>query len=204
MKKIILTAAAVFAFSFANAQSNEATDNGFSEGDKFVEGGFSIRSSDSGAPNDVSSSFSFTPKMGYMLTDAWAIGGFLDFAGAKQNDNDKTGIFGIGAFARYYFLSLGASRSFNAYGELGLGYSSISNNPNIGNTTNNSAMNANIDLGMNYFFTPHFAATFTLANILSYNNSNPENGSNTSNLEVNINLFNNIFAQPQFGLLYKW
>ena len=195
---------AVFAFGFANAQDKEVTDNGFSKGDMFVEGGFSIRSSDAGDPDDISSSYSFTPKMGYMLDDKWAIGGFLDFAGAKQNDNDKTGIFGIGVFGRYYFLSLGASNSFNAYGELGLGYSAISNNPNVGDSTTDSAMNANIDLGLNYFFTPHFAATFTLANILSYNNSNPENGENTSDLQVNINLFNNIFAQPQFGLLYRW
>lgn len=65
-------------------------------------------------------------------------------------------------------------------------------------------MNANIDLGMNYFFTSHWAATFELANILSYNNVNPESGSNSSDLNVNVNLFNNIFAQPQFGLLYKW
>lgn len=196
MKKIILSVVAVFAFGFANAQ--DAVNNGFSKGDKFVEGAFSLRS------GDEEDSWALTPKMGYMLDDKWAVGGFLAFGGSKDINNNKEGNFGIGAFARYYFLSLGASKNFNAYGEIGLGYSALTNNPNIGNKSTDSEMNANIDLGMNYFFTSHWAATFELANILSYNNSNPENGDNSSDLNVNVNLFNNIFAQPQFGLLYKW
>jgi len=197
MKKIILSVVAVFAFGFANAQDVPA-GNGFSKGDKFVEGAFSFRS------GDVEDSWAFTPKMGYMLDDKWAVGGFLAMAGTDDKNNNKTGTFGIGAFARYYFLSLGASKSFNAYGEFGLGYSSVSNDPNNASKNTTSAMNANLDLGMNYFFTSHWAATFELANILSYNNVNPESGSNASDLTVNVNLFNNIFATPQFGLLYKW
>jgi hypothetical protein len=196
MKKIILSVVAVLAFGYASAQDVPA-GNGFSKGDKFVEGAFSFRS------GDVEDSWAFTPKMGYMLDDKWAVGGFLALAGS-DNGNVETGTFGIGAFARYYFLSLGASKSFNAYGEIGLGYSSVSTEVNNGNKNTNSAMNANIDLGMNYFFTSHWAATFELANILSYNNVNPETGSNSSDLNVNVNLFNNIFATPQFGLLYKW
>ena len=204
MKKIILTVVAVLAFGFANAQETAKATNGLSQGNMWIEGGFSFKSSDAGGPNDVASSYSFTPKVGYMINDKVGLGGFLDFAGGKQNDDDKFGTFGIGAFARYYFLSLGEQKSFQAYGEVGLGYSSIAFDPNVGDKTTDSALNANIDLGMNYFFTPNWAATFTLANILSYNSSNPENGSNTSDLEINVNLFNNIFAQPQFGLLYKW
>lgn len=197
MKKIIFTAVAIFAFGFANAQDTVTEDNVFSKGDKFVEGSFSIRS------GDVEDSWSFTPKMGVMLDDKWAVGGFLALAG-QDNGNVKTGTFGIGAFARYYFLSLGASKSFNAYGEIGLGYSAVTTDPDPVDKTTRSALNANIDLGINYFFTPHWAATFELANILSYNNVNPENGSNSSDLNINVNLFNNIFATPQFGLLYRW
>ena len=196
MKKIILSVVAIFVFGIANAQ--DVTNNGFSKGDKFVEGAFSFRS------GDVEDSWSFTPKMGVMLDDKWAVGGFLALAGS-DNGAIKTGTFGIGAFARYYFLSLGANKSFNAYGEIGLGYSSLTDEPNGGSKSTNSSMNANVDLGMNYFFTSHWAATFELANILSYNNVNPEgSGGNSSDLNVNVNLFNNIFAQPQFGLLYRW
>ncbi|MGL2963253.1 outer membrane beta-barrel protein [Flavobacterium sp. RSB2_4_14] len=199
MKKIILTVAAVFAFGFANAQDATTETKGFSKGDKWVEGAFSFRS------GDVEDSWSFTPKMGYMINDKVGLGGFLAFAGATDNfTEDKSGVFGVGAFVRYYFLSLGSDKAFQAYGEFGLGYSALTNEPNGFDKTTDSAFNANIDLGMNYFFTNHWAATFELANILAYNNANPENGDNSSDLTVNVNLFNNIFAQPQFGLLYKW
>jgi hypothetical protein len=202
MKKIILTVAAVFVLSFANAQDDAKNVKGFSKGDMWAEGSFSFRS------GDVVDSWAFNPKIGYMIDNKWGIGGKLDFSGAKQANGDKSGAFGIGVFARNYFLSLGADKAFQAYGELGLGYSALtdepSTGPNAGKKSTNSALNANIDLGINYFFTSHWAATFKLANILSYNNTNPENGTNSSDLNVNVNLFNNIFAQPQFGLLYKW
>jgi len=186
MKKIILSVVAVFAFGFANAQDVPA-GNGFSEGDKFVEGSLYIKSGDVDA-------WAFNPSMGYMLDDKWAIGGKLNFGGSGDVDT-----FGITAFTRYYFLSLGASKSFNAYGELGLGYSSVKD----GDDTD-SELNANVDLGMNYFFTNHWAVSFELANILSYNNYNPENDDTSSDLTVNVNLFKNIFTQPTFGLLYRW
>jgi hypothetical protein len=198
MKKIILSVVAIFTFVFANAQSTDIQGVGFSKGNKFLEGSFSFRS------GDVQDSWSLTPKMGFMLDNQWAVGGFLAMGGTKDNANNKNGNFGIGAFARYYFLSLGASKSFQAYGELGMGYTALTYDPNNASKSTNSAMNANIDLGMNYFFASHWAAVFKLANILSYNNANPESGSNTSDLTVNVNLFNNIFATPQFGLLYKW
>ena len=200
MKKIILAAIAVLAFSSANAQEvKDIVGTGFSKGNKFVEGSFSFRS------NDVTDSWSFTPQMGYMLTDKWAVGGKLELSGEKEDaTNNKESKLGFSAFARYYFLSLGASKSFNVYGELGLGYSALTDKPNGGSKSTDSAINANIDLGINYFFTNHWAATFELANILKYNNSNPENGDNSSDLKVEVNLFNNVFAQPQFGLLYKW
>lgn len=225
MKKI-LTLVAVLAFGFANAQEVIVVEKkdkdviGFSKGEMWVEGGFSFRSSDSETPGALTSSFAFTPKVGYMINDNLGLGGFLNFSGGATNSmggtnysDNKFGTFGIGAFARYYFLSLGASKSFQAYGEFGLGYSSVTSkpgnyNPNPGGgqlpKTTDSELNANLAIGMNYFFTSNWAATFTLANILSYNSANPENGNNTSNLEINVNLFNNIFAQPQFGLLYKW
>jgi len=215
MKRIFLTTVAVLAFGFANAQEvvvieESKGDNGFSKGNMWIEGGFSLRSSDNETPGAITSSYAFTPKFGYMLTDQWAIGGFLNFAGGERNSNpdytksDKFGAFGIGGFGRYYFLQLGAKKSFQAYGEIGLGYTSEVSEPYGMSKSTNSAINANVAIGMNYFFTSNWAATFTLANILSYNSANPETGSNTSDLEVNVNLFQNIFATPQFGLLYKW
>jgi hypothetical protein len=205
MKKIILSILAVASFGIANAQ-DEATTYGFSEGDMFVEGSFSFRS------GDVVDSWSFNPSIGYLLTEKWAIGGRLNFSGSDNNALEENK-FGVTAFGRYYFLSLGEKKNFQAYGEVGLGYSSVKSNGfydaggdfnPFGKDQTNGDLNANIDLGINYFFTGNWAATFKLANILSYNSTNPENGDNSSDLNVNVNLFNNIFAQPQFGLLYRW
>lgn len=214
MKKIILSVAAIFAFGFANAQeqAEEAKTYGFSKGNMYIEGGLSI------ATDDDSSSFSFNPKFGYFVTDKIAVGGDLDFGSGKQENlvdgfgdayERKNNNFGIGAFARYNFLSLSSNR-FVAFSELGLGFSSNKEKWDYADSglsdteATNTGIKANLDLGLNYFITPRLAATFTLANILSYNNENPENGDNTNSFELNVNLFNNIFDQPKFGLLYKF
>ncbi|WP_225312591.1 outer membrane beta-barrel protein [Pseudotamlana haliotis] len=171
----------------------------FEEGDMFVEGGVSV------STDDVTTSYSINPKFGYFLSDKVAIGGDLDFGGSKDESTSpdtKTNFFGVGAFARYYFLELSQKR-FKAYGDVGLGYShSRVEVGDVDNTTN--GIKANLTLGVNYFFTKKFAATFVLADILTYNNANPENSDATNSFELNINLFNNPFAQPQFGLLYKF
>jgi len=200
MKKIILLFVAVFAFSFANAQESEMPKATLSAGDMWLEGGISLTTGDNS--NDY---FAFTPKFGYFINQKLAVGGDFNISSTSYlpngNNLDKANSFGIGAFLRYYFLSLG---NFKAYGEAGLGYNHTKLEY-LNTTTNiNNGIKANIDLGINYFFTPKWAATFTLAEVLSYNNAKPENGPNSSDLIVNINFFNNIFAQPKFGLLYKW
>jgi hypothetical protein len=206
MKKIILTVAAVFAFGFANAQDTTIpAGNGFAKGNKFVEGSFGFSSQDSNLSADVAkSTWALNPSMGYMLDNQWAVGGRLNFGGAKYNNNTTTTDLGITAFARYYFLSLGASKSFQAYGEVGVGYTSTTVDPKVADKYTDGSLNANIDLGLNYFFTSHWAATFELANILSYKNAKPDGEDSTSDLTVQVNLFKNIFAQPTFGLLYRW
>lgn len=210
MKKILLSVAAVFAFGFANAQEEMKSESeyGFAKGNIFVEGSLKISS------DDDSSSFSFNPKLGFMITDQIAVGGDLDFGSSKQDrisigDPDmKSSNWGIGAFARYNFLELNNKR-FVAYGEVGLGFSStkVENDyidpiPDTDDTTN--GIKANVDLGINYFITPRFAAVFVVANVISYNNENPEAGSSRNSFEMNVNLFNNPFDQAQFGLLYKF
>ena len=208
--KITLTLVALFAFTFAQGQEREEitgsqvedemnTARGitFDPGDMFVEGGISF------STNDNSDAYSINPKFGYFTSRNFAVGADIDFGGSKDDITDvKSDFFGIGAFGRYYFLELSQKR-FKAYGEVGLGYShSRDQGPTFDDTTN--GIKANITLGINYFFTKNFAATFVLADILTYNNAQPEDGSSSNSFELNINLFNNIFAQPKFGLLYKF
>jgi hypothetical protein len=200
MKKIILLLVTAFAFSFANAQESGMTKATFSKGDMWLEGGITLTTGDSS--DDY---FALTPKFGYFLDEKWAVGADFNISSVSylpnSNNLDKSNSYGIGVFARYYFLNLG---NFKAFGEAGLGYNHTKLEYMNGSTNMNNGIKANIDLGINYFFTPKWAATFTLAEILSYNNANPENGSSTSDLVINVNLFNNVFAQPKFGLLYKW
>lgn len=200
MKKILLLLVTVSAMNFADAQETAMPKAAFSKGDMWIEGGISLTTGDSS--DDY---FAVTPKVGYFLDKKWAIGADINYASVSylpnSNNLDQSDSFGIGGFARYYFLSLA---NFKAYGEAGLGYNRTKLNYLNGSSNLNSGIKANIDLGINYFFSPKWAATFTLAEVLSYNNTSPENGDNTSDLVININLFNNIFAQPKFGLLYKW
>ncbi|MGO4771449.1 outer membrane beta-barrel protein [Flavobacterium sp. W22_SRS_FK3] len=196
-------------FGFVNAQEREAEAEmnsakgvSFDTGDMFIEGGISFSDSDD------SNSYSINPKFGYLIAHNFAVGGDLDFGGSKTDATDsKTTFFGIGVFARYYFFEADSKR-FKAFGDIGLGYSHARDEGNVvgggryDETTN--GIKANITLGLNYFFTKKFAATFVLADILTYNNAKPEDGPSSNSFELNINLFNNIFAQPKFGLLYKF
>lgn len=208
MKTKITTLVALFTFCFANAQQKEveeevSTAKGvrFEKGSMFIEGGVSVST-----VKDNSDAYAINPQFGYLIADNIAIGLDLDVSGSTTGKGTpaerKNNGFGVGAFARYYFLELD-SRRLKVYGEAGLGYSHVKTEVlNVEDTTN--GIKANITVGLNYFFTKKWAATFALADILTYNNANPENRPTTSSFNLNINLFNNIFAQPKFGLLYKF
>ncbi|HSD06946.1 outer membrane beta-barrel protein [Flavobacterium sp.] len=200
MEKRFLLLVTVFAINFANAQDSEMPKATFTRGDKWLEGGISLTTGDSS--DDY---FAMTPKFGYFLNKRWAVGADINYAAISympnSNNLDKSSSLGIGLFVRNYFLSLG---NFKAYGEIGLGYNHTQLDYLDNSSSVNNGIKANLDVGLNYFFSPKWAVSFTIAEILSYNNTRPENGDNTNDLVININLFNNIFAQPKFGLLYKW
>ncbi|WP_428230951.1 outer membrane beta-barrel protein [Flavobacterium sp.] len=212
MKSKITAILALLAFSFANAQQQEVdeqlkTGKGvqFEKGDMFMEGSIKIST---GGTNDY---YGLSPQFGYFLNDKIAIGGKLSFSSnevKKASDESdaingtKTTQFGVGAFARYYFLEL-ASKRFKAYSEVGLGYGHNKTEINSYSDTSNS-ITADINVGLNYFFTKNLAVSFTLANILSYNSVSPENGPSSNTFNLNLNLFENIFDTPQFGLLYRF
>ena len=193
-------------FSFANAQQqevdsemNSAKGVTFEKGDMFLEGSIKIST---GGETDY---YGFSPKFGYLLNDKFAVGAKLDYSSKKEETvpETKTNVFGVGAFARYYFLELDKKR-FKAFAEAGLGFGSNKTKiEGIEDDTDNS-ITADITVGLNYFVTKNIAVTFTLANVLAYNSVSPENGPSSDTFNLNINLFENIFDQPQFGLLYRF
>src|SRR5690606_22400502 len=155
MKKLILSAMAVFALSFAHAQEEESTF-GFGEGNIFVEGNIGFGSTNNKNTEEKTSNFNFAPKAGYFISDALAVGLDLGFASNKTEDaggeTEKISAVGIGAFARYYFLDLG--ERFKTYGEFGVGYATANNK--IADVKVNS-FGFGATLGINYFVTENFA-----------------------------------------------
>ncbi len=224
MKKIFLTAVAVFAFGFANAQDKkESSGFGFSEGNVLVEGNLSFGSgtvtdSFNGIDDDEvkNSSLSFNPKVGYFFSDKFAFGVELNVGSSKNETTvfgspnvvteTKGSTFGAGVFARYYFLDLG--QRFKTYTEAGLGFGSIKNETNGTETSKGSGLGLNFDLGINYFVTENIAINFGLANVLGYNSFKVETPSGderkSSGLSGNLNLFKNFFETPTFGLTFKF
>ena len=225
MKKVLLTAVAVFSLTFVNAQEEEkgTTGFGFTQGNMFLEGNFGFSSetetnSDSTGDLDETkiSSMNFNPKFGYFISNKLALGAELMIGSGKEEvtifgtpnvtgeTTDST--FGAGVFARYYFLDLG--QRFKTYAELGLGFGSTTYEANGTETQKDSSFGLGFDLGMNYFVTEKMAINFGLANVLGFNSTTsefPGGGETTNNgINGNINVFNNFFDTPTFGLTYKF
>lgn len=196
MKKITLILFAIFAFSMtANAQ--ESNDhNGFSNGDMFVSGTIGY-SSESAPDNSKIHEFRVSPRIGYFLTDFFAVGGELGYAysNAKQPDGStsaENSTYTIGVFGRYYLLP---GSKFSIFGELGLGFGATKN---IRNDWTNG-VNAAFSPGISYFLGEHFALEASFG-VLSYNSVSPE-GSNGSTDSFNIGIdLENI----NFGIIYKF
>lgn len=203
MKKIILTVAAVFAMTFANAQEKEAKGFGFSEGDILLEGNIGFNSTNDKNSETKTNSFEFNPKAGYFLTDKFVVGVQLGIGSDKTevagNETDKNSNFDAGVFGRYYFLNLG--ERFKTYSEAGL-------NLNSGKDglaeDKYSGIGFNVGLGINYFVTENIAINFGLTDILSYNSNKYDGAEAETELNGNVNVFNNFFDTANFGLTFKF
>src|SRR5690606_34507940 len=105
MKKLILSAAAVFAFGFANAQDVEGGSKGFAKGDVFLTGAFGYGSTETG--DNKENNFTVAPSAALMLTENIALGAELTYASQKAEnglgDTADNSMFAFGVFGRYYF-----------------------------------------------------------------------------------------------------
>ncbi len=208
--------AAVLALATANAQEKkESKGFGFSEGNIIIEGNLSFGSStnDNGTTEVKNNNFTFSPKVGYFLSDKLALGVELGVGSGKEettvgnvSTEDKTNSFNAGVFARYYFLDLG--QRFKTYTEAGLGFGSGKSETDGTENYKDNNFGIGIDLGINYFVTEKFAINFGLNNVLSYNSNKrefPGGGETKSNsFNGNLNVFNNFFNTPSFGLTWKF
>jgi outer membrane protein len=197
MKKIILTVAAVFALSFANAQDKKESSEGFAKGDLYLTGTAGFSSEKTG--DSKVDGFTLSPGVGYFLTENIALEGGLSITSAKNDDGagneEKANGFGFNAGARYFWtpaskfsLSVGANIS----------YTSTKFDDGTFDVTEKE-IGFNIPLGLNYFVSNDFALTASWGGFGYSSNDNGGDGADKTNgFDLGLDL-----SSINFGLIYK-
>lgn len=192
MKKIILTVAAVFALTFANAQDKK---NGFAKGDMYVGGTISYSSEDN--DGDKTTSTTLAPEFGYFISDDLALTAGISMMN-QDNGTNKPSSFNMNLGGKYYFLNIGDN--FKTYTHFGLTFGSI----DLDNGSDKiSTMGLGAGVGFNYFITSNLAIDMGLGDVLSYGNAKQGDAKYTST-SLNVNVFDNFFNTPTFGMIYKF
>jgi opacity protein-like surface antigen len=189
MKKVLLTAVAVFSLTFVNAQEEkETTGAGFSKGDLFLSGAVSINSAKTG--DFKASSFEIAPKVGYFLTENIAAGAKIGYKSDKldngTDDATNSGL-GLGAFGRYYFTP---ASNFSLFAELGFDYTSYDNEFFIntdgsidvpGSSFKSKEIGLGLGLGLNYFVSNNWSIEASWAGLGYTSNDNGGDGAEKTN-----------------------
>ena len=191
MKKIILTVAAVFALSFANAQDKKEGSEGLAKGDLVLTGSFGISNSKdaSGVKTD---GLTIAPGLGYMIDSNWALLGQVAYTSSTVA-NAKTSGLGIGAGVRYFWTP--ASKfSLSLGGQL-----SYATAKNDANNVKVNTIGLNVPVGLHYFVSNDFAITSTWGG-LNYSSSKADvaGAEAATSLDLGIDM-----SSISFGLLYK-
>ena len=157
MKKIILSLAAVLAFSAANAQDKKQGTEGFAKGDLFVTGAFTISGTNDKNTEEKTSFFEFAPQVNYFVTENISLGAKIGYSSEKAEDNgvdtqdDST--LTLGLVGRYYFTP---ASKFSLFGQLGFDYMTMTNNLTSPELKENG-FGAGLGLGLNYFVSSNFS-----------------------------------------------
>ncbi len=198
MKKVLLSAVALLAFGFANAQEETKGNGGFAKGDVFVSGGVGFGSSKTG--DAKTSSFTFAPAVGFFVTENIAAGARLDIMSGSDDDGfgeDKFSSFGAEVFGRYYFTP---ASQFSVFGELAVGLGSEKFEPAGGGEFKSKTFGVNAGVGVSYFLNSNFAIEAGWAGLGYNTNDNGGNGAEkTNDFGLNVDL-----SSVNFGLLYKF
>lgn len=203
MKKLLLSAAAVMVFGLANAQETTGT-TGFSKGDVFITGAVGYGSESTG--DNETSTFTFSPKAGYFVTENIAVGINLGYTSQTETEEDglgdtfdtDTNTLEVGAFGRYYFTP---ARNFSFFGQLAVGMTSSKTEvEGVDGEYKENGFNLGLAPGISYFVSEHIALEATFG-LLGYNTSEPDvdGAESTDNFNIGAN-FNDI----NFGIVYKF
>lgn len=210
MKKILLTMITIAAFGYGT----KAQMFGFQQTDVILEGAISVNSTDNKNTEKKSTSFGVTPKVGYFVSDKFAVGLQLGYIGTKNTDysgsNDsykKTEGIGAGIFGRYYFLEVGSR--LKVYGEAAAGYTTTGGENKVGSTTvkldKTNSFGINGGVGANFFLTEKVAIGYQFTDVVGFNSSklNTSGAKASNDFYLNINNFENFFNSGQFSLTFK-
>jgi hypothetical protein len=157
MKKIILTVAAVFALTFANAQDKKEGGAGLASGDIVLTGDIAYASKAKG--DAKSSGFVLSPGLGYMMSENLMLLGQIGISSGTANDGSagaedvKTSGLDLTAGVRYFFTP---ADSFS----LSLGGEITSGSSKEGDLKTNT-LALNVPVGLHYFMSDHFAVNAT-------------------------------------------
>ena len=204
MKKVLLSAVALLAFGFANAQEEEKGNGGFAKGDVFVSGAVTLSSAKKG--DFKANAFEIAPKVGYFVTENIAIGASVGLQSLKFDDGaaDATNSgLGLGAFGRYYFTP---ANKFSLFAELGIDYTSFDEEFDAesgtvyGSSFESKELGFGLGAGMNYFVSSNFSIEAGVA-VLGY--SSNDNGGDGAE-KTNTFSFGGDWRAVTFGVNYKF
>lgn len=200
MKKVILSVVAICAFTFANAQDKKESGLGFSKGDVFVTGGFSLTSSNDKDADVKRSGFAIVPQVNYFVSENISLGARLGYQTAKTTasgvDVVDGSIVSFGLAGRYYVTP---ASQFSVFAELGADYSTYSNNL-TGSTYKENGLNVAFAPGLNYFVSDKFSIETKVA-VLGFGSSksNVAGAKGSSSFDLGLD-----FSAISFGLNYKF
>ena len=204
MKKVLLSAVALLAFGFANAQEEEKGNGGFAKGDVFVSGAVTFGSSKTG--DFKVNAFEIAPKVGYFVTENIAVGASVGLQSLKFDngsaDATNSGL-GLGAFGRYYFTP---ANKFSLFAELGIDYTSFDEEFDAESGTvyassfESKELGFGLGAGMNYFVSSNFSIEAGVA-VLGY--SSNDNGGDGAE-KTNTFSFGGDWRAVTFGVNYKF
>ena len=196
MKKLILSAAAIFAFGFANAQDTEVTGaKGFANGDVFMTGSVGFSTTKNG--DNKQNSFEIAPSAGMFVTENIAIGARIGYASFKSEnaigDTADNSTLAFGVFGRYYMTP---ASDFSLFAQLGVDFATVDDN--LADTTD-KGFAIGFAPGVSYFVSEHFAleATYGILNYTTYEQDGAADKTNSFNVGLDLSNIN-------LGLVYKF
>ena len=199
MKKIILSAIAILTIGLANAQS-KGTSEGFSKGNIFVTGGFSLNNRTDNATDVKTNSFAIAPQVNYFVTENISVGAKVGYGSSVTKnatvDLSDQSVLTFGVQGRYYFTP---ASKFSLFTGLGFDYDSITNNLSNPKTKVNG-FELGLGLGLNYFVSENWGIEATFAG-LSYGTSKSDatGAKSTDTFSLGANL-----SAVTFGVNYKF